>query len=54
MQREKGLFPEVKKDFHRNYAKTVDAIRTNFFFFLSLGPHLYYIEVPRLGVEMEP
>ena len=26
----------------------------NFFFFFFLGPHLWHMEVPRLGVKLDP
>ena len=29
------------------------SIRFVFYFFICLGPHLWHIEVPRLGVESE-
>ena len=28
------------------------SLQTSFFFFFFLGPHLWYMEVPRLGVEL--
>ena len=36
-----------------NFSKNAIFSKFEFLFFLFLGPHLWHVEVPRLGVESE-
>ena len=41
------------KNFLEVFLKILSIFSSHFFFFVFLGPHLWHMEVPRLGVESE-
>ena len=47
------LFPPCNSFTYGNHKIGFEICEFVFYFFVFLGPHLRYMEVPRLGVESE-
>ena len=58
-KKERRLLPQLQFSPHHNYTEISDGEQVDvknyffFFFLVSLGLHLWHMEVPRLGVELE-